>query len=174
MISAYVEQLQGERAAPTVKQHLAGIRMLFDYLVTGGVLPFNPAAAVRGPRYVVKKGKTPVLRANQARALLDSIDTSTIAGLRDRALIGVMVYSFSRVGAVVGMKIQDYYRDGWRWWLRLHEKGGKRHDVPAHHNVVEYLNAYLDAADDQALRPHVGRDYTRRGRADRDLSDVPA
>lgn len=102
-LAAYIEQLGAIRSAPTVKQHLAGIRMLFDYLVTGGVLPFNPAAPVRGPRHVVKKGKTPVLQPEEARALLDAIDTSTIAGLRDRALIGVMVYSFARVGAVVRM-----------------------------------------------------------------------
>jgi len=145
-VAAYIEQLGRERSKPTVKQHLAAVRMLFDYLVIGQIVPFNPAAAVRGPKHVVKKGKTPVLRADEARALLDSINTSSISGLRDRALIAVMVYSFSRVGAVVGMKVEDYYRQGKRWWLRLHEKGGKRHDVPAHHNAEEYLDAYLEAA----------------------------
>jgi len=146
MVAAYVEQLQGERSRPTVKQHLAAIRMLFDYLVTGGVLPMNPASAVRGPKYVVKRGKTPVLSAQDARLLLDSIDTSTVVGLRDRALIGLMVYSFARVGAAVGMKIEDYYPQGRRSWFRLHEKGGKRHEVPAHHNAESYMDAYLDAA----------------------------
>ena len=120
---------------------------MFDYLVTGGVLPFNPAAAVRGPRLVVKKGKTPVLKPEEARALLDSIDTGTLSGVRDRALIGVMVYSFARVGAVVSMDVRDYYQQGKRWWLRLREKGGKRHEVPAHHNAEAYLDAYLYAAN---------------------------
>lgn len=106
----------------------------------------NPAASVRGPKHVVKRGKTPVLDADQARTLLDSIDVETIAGLRDRALIGVMVYSFARVSAVVGMDIEDYYQNGKRWWFRLHEKGGKRHEVPAHHNAEAYLDAYLAAA----------------------------
>ena len=69
-----------------------------------------------------------------------------LIGLRDRALIGVMVYSFARVGAVVGMKVEDYYQNGKRWWLRLHEKGGKRHEVPAHHNAEAYLDAYIEAA----------------------------
>lgn len=143
-IAAYVEQHPG--SSPTVKQHLAAIRMLFDWLVIGQVVPVNPAASVRGPKYVVKRGKTPVLKAEQARQLLDSIDTGSIAGLRDRALIGVMVYSFSRVSAVVGMRLEDYYQNGKRWWIRLHEKGGKRHEVPAHHNAEAYLDAYLKAA----------------------------
>jgi integrase len=95
---------------------------------------------------VVKRGKTPVLKAEQARQLLDSIDTRNVTGLRDRALIGVMVYSFARVSAVIGMRVEDYYLNGKRWWIRLHEKGGKRHDVPAHHNAEAYLDAYLEAA----------------------------
>src|SRR5207247_527758 len=96
----------------------------------------------------VKRGKTPVLTAEQARQLLDSIDLSTIGGLRDRAIIGVMVYSFARVGAVCAMNHSDYYQSGKRYWLRLHEKGGKRHEVPAHHNAEAYLDAYLASAGD--------------------------
>lgn len=143
-IAAYIEQHPGSK--PTVKQHLAAIRMMFDWMVIGQVVPMNPAASVRGPKFIVKRGKTPVLRADQARQLLDSIDTSNIAGLRDRALIGVMVYSFARVSAVVGMKVEDYYQNGKRWWIRLHEKGGKRHEVPAHHNAEAYLDAYMEVA----------------------------
>ena len=146
VVAAYIEQLTGERSAPTVKQHLAAIRGLFDWLVTGHILEINPAHSVRGPKHVVTRGKTSVLTADQARQLLDSIDTSTIVGLRDRALVAVMVYSFARVGAVVRMQVGDYYQDGKRWWLRLHEKGGKLHQVPAHHNAEAYLDAYLDAA----------------------------
>jgi site-specific recombinase XerD len=146
IVAAYIEQIQESHAAPSVKQHLAAIRMLFDYLVLGQVLPLNPASAVRGPKHTVKRGKTPVLTAEQARQLLDSIDIGSIVGLRDRALIAVMVYSFARVGAVVRMRVEDYYQNGKRWWLRLHEKGGKRHEVPAHHNAEAYLDAYLDAA----------------------------
>jgi site-specific recombinase XerD len=143
-VAAYIEQHSG--SAPTVKQHLAAIRMMFDWMVIGQIIPVNPAASVRGPKHVVKRGKTPVLKAEQARLLLDSIDTSSISGLRDRALIGVMVYSFARVSAVIKMKTDDYYQNGKRWWFRLHEKGGKRHDVPAHHNAEAYLDAYLEAA----------------------------
>ena len=146
VVAAYIEELTTDYSAPTVKQSLAAIRMLFDFLVTGQIIPANPAASVRGPKYVVKKGKTPVLSREEARKLLSSIDVSTIGGLRDRALIGVMVYSFARVGAVVGMNVEDYFQQGRRMWFRLHEKGGKLHDVPVHRKAEEYVDAYIAAA----------------------------
>jgi site-specific recombinase XerC len=104
-VATFIKELQGEFSPPTVKQHLAALRMLFDWLVTGHVIEVNPAHAVRGPKYVVKKGKTPVLASDEARALLDAIDTSSLIGLRDRALIGMMVYSFARINAVLEMKV---------------------------------------------------------------------
>jgi site-specific recombinase XerD len=145
-VAAFVKELQGSFAPPTVKQHLAALRMLFDWLVTGHVMEVNPAHAVRGPKYVVKKGKTPVLNADEARALLDAIDTTTLIGLRDRALIGVMVYTFARVNAVIAMKVKDYFVQGRRGWVRLHEKGGKEHEVPCHHTLERYLDEYIAAA----------------------------
>lgn len=144
---AYITTLQRTSlAAPSVKQHLAAIRMLFDWLVVGQVIPMNPAGSVRGPKHVVRRGKTPVLTADEARLLLDSIDTSTVVGLRDRALIGTMVFSFARVSAVCGMKVEDFYHVGRRTWIRLHEKGGKFHEVPAHHSAADYVEAYLKEA----------------------------
>ena len=110
----------------TIKQHLAAIRRLFDWLVVGQVVPWNPTAAVRGPTHIVKRGKTPVLQPWEVRLLVDSIDTSTVGGLRDQALLGVMIYSFARVSAVVHMDVEDYYLQGKRRWLRLREKGGKQ------------------------------------------------
>jgi site-specific recombinase XerD len=145
-VAAYIEALGQDFEKPTVKQHLAAIRMLFDWLVTGQVVATNPAHAVRGPKHVVKTGKTTVLDADQARTLLDSIDISTVVGLRDRALISVMTFAFARIGAVVAMRVEDYYPKGKRWWVRLHEKGGKRHEMPAHHNLEAYIDAYIDAA----------------------------
>jgi len=145
-VAAYIETLQASAAKATVKQHLAAIRMLFDWLVVGQVLATNPAHAVRGPTHVVKRGKTPFLTAEQTRRLLDSIDVSTVVGLRDRALIAVMTYALARVGAVVAMRVEDYYPQSKRWWVRLHEKGGKRHEMPAHHTLEAYLDAYIDAA----------------------------
>ena len=145
-VAAYVEGLQGRIAAPSVKLYLAAIRMLFDWLVVGQVMPVNPASSVRGPKHSVKKGKTPVLAADEARALLDVMDTHSPVGLRDRALIGLMVYTFARVGAVLKMRVEDVYVQGRRTWVRLHEKGGKRHEMPCHHNLDEYLQAYVERA----------------------------
>ena len=125
-----------------LKQRLAANRHRFDWLVTGQVVPINPAGSVRGPRHVVTSGQTPVLDPAEARVLLDSIDTSTVVGLRDRALIGLMVYSVSRISAALGMAVEDVFTQNPRLWVRLREKGGKRHAMPCHHNLEEYLTAY--------------------------------
>lgn len=143
-VAAWIEQQTGQLSAPTVKQQLAAIRHLCDWLVTGQVIPVNPAASVRGPSHVVKTGKTPVLDGEDARRLLASIDTSTPVGLRDRALIALMVYSFARIGAALAMKVEDVYTQNRRLWVRLREKGSKRHEMPCHHNLEDYLAAYLD------------------------------
>ena len=145
-VSAYIEGLSRSHKAPTVKQHLAAIRMLFDWLIVGQVVGQNPAAAVRGPKHVVNKGKTPVLDGDEARRLLDSIDTGTVVGLRDRALIALLIYTFARVSAALHMSVEDYYPQGKRWWVRLHEKGGKQHEMPAHHLLETYIDAYVTAA----------------------------
>jgi site-specific recombinase XerD len=145
-VAAYIEQLCHTRSAPSVKQHLAAIRMLFDWLVVGQVVPSNPASVVRGPSHVVKQGKTPILSPEEARELFASIPTDTLVGLRDRALIGVLIYSLARVSAAVAMRVEDYFPQRKRWWLRLHEKGGKHHEMPVHHTLEEYLDAYIEAA----------------------------
>jgi integrase/recombinase XerC len=80
------------------------------------------------------------------RGLLDSINTSTHAGLHDRALIGLMVYSFARIGPALGMTVEDVFTQNRRLWVRLREKGGKRHTMPCHHNLEEYVTGYLDGA----------------------------
>jgi site-specific recombinase XerD len=146
-VATWIEAGRRELAAPSVKQRLSAIRHLFDWLVTGQVVPVNPAASVRGPRHVVTSGQTPVLDPSEARALLDSIDTSTVVGLRDRALIGLMVYSFARIGAALGMTVEDVFTQNRRLWVRLREKGGKQHAMPCHHNLEEYLTGYLDGAE---------------------------
>jgi hypothetical protein len=129
------------------------------------VLPANPAAAVRGPKHVVTKGSAPVLNATEARTLLDGIDLSTIVGLRDRALIGVMVYSFASAPSP-GCAAATTLSQGRRGWLRLHEKGRKRHDV---HKVYpdprpdrrNHLQGILDDPADRAWRRY-GRWLHRR------------
>ena len=134
-VAAFVEDQLQKHSKPTVKQRLAALRMLFDWMVVGQVIAVNPAHAVRGPRYAQRRGKTPVLQADEARALLDAIDIGTLPGLRDRALIGLMVYTFARVGAAVSMRVEDFFVQGRRGWVRLHEKGGKEHEMPTHHNL---------------------------------------
>src|SRR6202161_1390420 len=145
-IATYIEILQQTHAAPGVKQQLAAVRMLFDWLITGQVMPSNPASAVRGPKHVVKTGKTPVLEGGEWRKLLGSIPTDTVRGLRDRALIATLTYSFARIGAALKMKVEDLRPRGASWQLRLHEKGGKQHAMPCHHALAEALRAYIDAA----------------------------
>jgi site-specific recombinase XerD len=145
-VAAYVEMLGRRLSKPSVKQHLAALRMLFDWLVVGQVITANPAAPVRGPKYTIRRGKTPVLSPEETRALIDSIDTSTPMGLRDRAIIATMIYTFGRIGAVTKMRVQDYYAQGRRGWVRLHEKGGKQHEMPCNHHLETYLDAYLSGA----------------------------
>ena len=144
-VAAWVKELD-EHSAPSVKQQLAAVRMLFDWLVIGQVVPMNPAAAVRGRKHVVKTGKTPVLDAGEWRKLIDSIPTETVRDLRDRALIATLSYSFARITAALKMKVEDLRPQGAGWRVRLHEKGGKEHEMPCHHALAEALHAYIAAA----------------------------
>lgn len=150
-VAAWVEHLGRSHAVPTVKLRLAAIRHLFDWMVTGQIMPTNPAHAVRGPAYSTRKGKTPILSPEEARQLLLSIPADTIIGKRDRALVGLMTYSFARIGAALSMEVRDVYTQNRRLWVRLHEKGGKLHDMPCHHTLEDYLDDYLTTA---GLRDH--------------------
>ena len=171
-VAAYIRTHPG--SAPTVKQHLAAIRMLGDWLVVSQVIQVNPAAAVRGAEARRHDGRDAGALAGRGPPVLEAIDTGTLAGLRDRALVSVMFYSVARVSAVIGMRRQDYFRQERQGWLRLHEKGGTRHDVPAHHRAAAALDDYLalaglDAATaalfqsvDPAGRRLTGRALSRR------------
>ena len=153
-IATYIEALTQSHERASVKLHLAAIRRLLDWLVTGGVLPINPATSVKGPSLSIKRGKTNVLTAAEVRTLLDSIPLTHIdkqgqvkpeaAGLRDRALIALMTFTFARIGAALALKVGDVERRNHRLWIRLLEKGGKVHDVPCHHTLDAYLTDYLE------------------------------
>lgn len=160
-IAGWIEQLGTSLSAPTIKQRLAAVRHLFDWLVTGQVMPTNPAASVRGPTHTARTGRTPVLEVDEAGALIDAIDTSTDIGLRDRALIGLMIYSFARIGAALAMKREDVFVQGRRLWVRLHEKGGKRHEMPCHHLLDEYLSEYIERCAIDAPRAPLFRTLAR-------------
>lgn len=145
-VALYIEQLGREREPATVKQHLAALRMLGDYLVTGGVLAANPAASVRGPRLVVRRGKTPAPLPEEARQLLDSIGNHELVDLRDAALVAVMLYGFARVSAAVGLRVRDYEGHNRRAWLILREKGGQWRRIPVHSEAAARLDAWLVAS----------------------------
>lgn len=151
-VAAWVEGLGRGLSAPTVKQRLAAVRMLFDWLVVDQVVPHNPAAPVRGPKHSAVKGKTRMPTREEAKALLAAIPTDGVVGLRDRALIGTLLYTFARVGAATAMRVGDYYPVGRRWWVRLHEKGGRHHEMPCHHTLAEWLDAYIEEAAGIATR----------------------
>jgi site-specific recombinase XerD len=145
-VASYIEARQATHSAPDVKQQLAAVRMLFDWLITGQIVPVNPASAVRGPKHVVKTGVTPVLDGKEWRKLIDTIPTDTVRDRRDRALIATLTYSFARITAALKMKVEDLRPQGAGWVLRLHEKGGKHHTMPCHHALAEALRAYIDPA----------------------------
>jgi site-specific recombinase XerD len=143
-VAAYIEQHPG--SVSTRQQQLSAIRQFFAWLVLGQQCQDNPAKEVKAPKQRVKVGKTPVLSDDEIRRLFGAIDVSHVVGLRDKALIAVMFYSFARIGAVLKMRVEDYFPKGKRYWLRLHEKGGRYHEVPAHHRVEEFLDLYLEVA----------------------------
>jgi integrase len=145
-VAAWIEHLQNTVSAPSAKQQLAAVRMLCDWLVVGQVLPFNPAAAVRGPRHTPTVGRTPVLEAGEWRRLMAAIPQEQKRDLRDRALIAVLSYAFARIGAALALRVRDLEPRGAGWVLRLREKGGKPHVLPCHHALAEALHAYLGAA----------------------------
>lgn len=149
------ELAEGGLQPSSVKLHLAALKHWLDTMLVAGLLPYSPAHVVRGPRASRSIGTTPVMTADEARRLLTNIDDSTLIGARDRALLGVMLFSFARIGAVLQMLVGDYRgREGQGAVFMLHEKGGKLHRVSAHHQACEALDAYLalaDLADTNAL-----------------------
>src|SRR6266436_2349287 len=125
---------------------MAAIRMMFSWLTEKGVLAMNPAREVKTERFSRTEGKTPAFVDGEVQRLLDVVETSTHTGLRDRALLGVLAYTFARIGAVVNLKVEDYYPSGKRFLLRFKEKGGKEKELPVHHKLEEILDQYLKAS----------------------------
>jgi site-specific recombinase XerD len=173
-VATYIETLQQTHSAPGVKQQLAAVRMLFDWLIVGQVAPSNPASAVRGPKHVVKTGNTPVLEGKEWRR----IPTDTVRDLRDRALIATLTYGFARVGAALKMRVEDLQSKGSGWLIRLHEKGGKQHMMPCHHALAEALHAYIAAAgigaDKKAFLFRTSRGHGGTALADQPMTQVDA
>src|SRR6202158_2091786 len=143
-VAAYIEILQRQAAPPTVKQHMAAIRMLFSWLTEKGVLAMNPAREVKTERFSRTEGKTPAFVEGEVQKLLNAVETSTHTDHRDRALLGTLAYTFARIGAVVNLKVEDYFQTGKRSMIRFREKGGKETEIPVHHKLEEFLDQYLE------------------------------
>lgn len=144
MVGDYFDRHPG--SIPTKKQHLAAVRGLFDALVLRHAVVLNPAASIRLERYQVVEGKTPEIAAGQARTLLQSIDTSHVVGLRDRAAVALLIYTAARVGAVAKLRLRDFQDDGTQYVLRFREKGGKSREIPVRHDLERFILEYLEAA----------------------------
>jgi integrase len=177
-VATYIEERQATHSAPDVKQQLAAARMMFDWLIVGQVVPSNPASAVRGPKHVVKTGKTPVLEGKEWRRLIDTIPIDTVRNLRDRALIATLTYGFARIGAALKMRVEDLQSKGSGWVIRPHEKGGKQHVMPCHHALAEALHAYIAAAgiaaDKKTFLFRTSRGHDGTALADQPMTQVDA
>ena len=144
-VGQYLDQHPGSPS--TKKQQLAALRHFFDGLVLRHAIMLNPAASVRGERYQVIEGKTPEITVEQARTLLASIGTGHVVGLRDRAIIAVLIYTAARIGAVSRLHMRDFYDAGDQHCLRFLDKGGKSREIPVRHDLRQFLFEYMEAAD---------------------------
>jgi site-specific recombinase XerD len=161
-VGHYLDSL--DYAPATKKIHLAGLRHFFDELVVRHVVVLNPAASVRGERYQVVEGKTPEIPIEEARKLLWAIDTTHVVGLRDLAIVGILIYTAARVGAVARLRQADFFELGGQYSLRFLEKNGKSREIPVRHDLQRHVLDYqrraglLKAKGDTPLfRTAVGR-----------------
>lgn len=144
-VGQYLAALGGSAAKRNLA--LSALRGFFDRLVNRHVIILNPAASVRGVRDHRVEGKTPEIGVEQARALLASIDTGHVVGLRDRTVIATLIYTACRAGAAARLRLRDLQSDGARSVLRFLEKGGKSREIPVRSDLQTFIQTYLDAAD---------------------------
>ena len=138
----FLDELPG--AAPTKNQALAALRHFFDVLVARHAALLNPFHSVRGVRHPFGEGRTPEATVEQARRLLASIQTDNVYGLRDRAVLGTLIYTGARVGAISRFRMQDLRDNGNHRSLQFSKKGGKSREVPVRHDLDEWIAAYLE------------------------------
>jgi integrase/recombinase XerD len=143
-VGQYFEGMAKTTSIATRNQHLSALRHFFDGQVKRHAIVLNPALSVRGERYSVIEGKTPEIPIQEARKLLASLDTSHVVGLRDRAILAVLVYTGSRAGAVAKLKVRDFYSAGQQWMFHFTEKGGKSREIPVRHDLEAIVADYLD------------------------------
>src|SRR3984957_19708309 len=145
-VGQYFAGLPKTTSIATRNQHLSALRHFFDGLVVRHAIVLNPALSVRGERYSAIEGKTPEISIDQARQLLSSLDTTHVVGLRDRAILAILVYTSSRAGAVAKLRRGNFYNAGQQWMLHFSEKGGKSREIPVRGDLQEMISAYIDAA----------------------------
>jgi site-specific recombinase XerD len=150
-VGRYLDGLPNTAASKKV--YLSALRHLFDLLVQRHAVILNPAASVRGERLEVIEGRTPEISVEQARALLNSLDTSHPVGLRDKSIIAILIYTAARVGALARLRIRDYYDVGDQYCLRFLEKGGKSREIPVRHDLRLLVGAYLTSLEVSSLGP---------------------
>jgi integrase/recombinase XerD len=163
MVGHYFDQLDA-LSAPSKKLHMSAIRGFFNVLVTRHLILLNPALSVRTERFSVLEGKTPEISVDQARKLLRSIDVTDPVSARDKAIIGVLIYTAARAGAVAKLKFRDLIDDGLQFSIRFNEKGGKHRNIPVRHDLHGLLRDYIQRAslqeqakDSPLFRSAVGR-----------------
>jgi len=143
-IDAWRDQLEVRKLSTnTIRLRITAIRRLFNWLAADNTLPTNPAAFTKQPK-PTRTIPTPILSLDEIQRIIARIPCDTIGGLRDRALIGVMVYAFARISAALNMNVEDVYTKGEDLWIRLHEKRGKLHEMPCHHNLKAWLITYIE------------------------------
>ena len=145
-VGTYLGEMAITTSIATRNQHLSALRHFFDGMVTRHAIALNPALSVRGEPLTMLEGKTPEIPILVARKMLASIDTSHIIGLRDRAILAVLIYTGSRRGAVAKLRLGDFYDSGQQWMLHFGEKGGKSREIPVRHDLEKMILDYINAA----------------------------
>jgi site-specific recombinase XerD len=153
-VAGYRDQLAKDgMSAPTIKRHLSALRMLFSHMVATGAMTYNPAREVKTPPIRRTEGKTPALSPEQMNVLFSSIGNERLIDLRDKALIGVMAYTFARVSAACQLRVEDYIDLGRQTFIRVREKGGVEREIPCHPVLTEYLDNWIQASDLRGNEP---------------------
>lgn len=168
-VGEYLRQMPG--GLPKKKQHHSALRRFFSLLVERHLCIINPALVARTERMEITEGKTPKITESQSRQLLSAISSCTHIGLRDRAIIGILMWTGVRVGSIARLRQRDYCHSGDQHMLRFDEKRGRSREIPVRHDLLRFLNAYLN----ETSRRHAHDDnplfVTAKGRCGT-LSDV--
>jgi integrase/recombinase XerD len=164
-IGQYLRGLEGSLSKK--KQHHSALRRFFNLLVERHLCIINPALVARTERMEVSEGKTPQITAAQSRRLLAAIDPTTKVGRRDRAIVGILMWTGVRAGSIARLRCGDYYETGEQWMLRFDEKRRRTREIPVRHDLHFYLRDYMEAAGLTDVPKNVPLFLTSPGKTDR-------